>query len=140
MKKRRVLIAIGLFISLQAVAAEISVFVSFSMPQQLLEETLKESVALHIPAYLNGLYHNSMQETALKIRALSQRIPELSLQIDPTAFERFGIHQVPALVVANGNTFDVIYGHLRISEGLLRIADRGESGLTKAQVRRMTDA
>jgi len=139
MKKRLAVILVGLAIGLKGFATENAVFVSFSMPPQLLEDTLKECTQLHIPAYLNGLYRNSMQETALKIRALSQRIPALSLQIDPTAFERFGIKQVPALVVANGNVFDVIYGHLHLSEGLLRIADRGESGLTQAEVRRMTD-
>ena len=102
------------------------VFVSFSMPETLMIETLQECERLHIPAILNGLYQNSMPETAKQIMALSNQIPNLSLQIDPTAFERFNIHQVPALVVAPGNCFDVIYGTLPLDEGLDRIKRRGE--------------
>ncbi|MCX7118723.1 MAG: type-F conjugative transfer system pilin assembly protein TrbC [Legionellales bacterium] len=102
------------------------VFVSFSMPETLMIETLQECERLHIPAILNGLYQNSMPETAKQILALSNQIPNLSLQIDPTAFERFNIHQVPALVVARGNCFDVIYGTLPLAEGLDRIKRKGE--------------
>ncbi|HBD7476124.1 TPA: type-F conjugative transfer system pilin assembly protein TrbC [Legionella pneumophila] len=122
-KKRWVL---GLFLlTQQALSAEqASVFVSFSMPETLLEETLKESSRMQIPAYLNGLYHDSMQETALKMMALSEKIPNLNLNIDPTLFERFGIRQVPALVVEKEKDFDVIYGHLPLHEGLSRMGRR----------------
>ncbi|STX55688.1 conjugative transfer protein [Legionella beliardensis] len=116
-------------------ASTVSVFVSFSMPEMLLEETLKESSLLHIPVYLNGLYQDSMPETALKIMALSARVPNLTLQIDPTLFEQFGIQQVPALVVANGEAFDVIYGNLPLKEGLARMAGRGDSGFSVTEAR-----
>jgi conjugal transfer pilus assembly protein TrbC len=102
------------------------VFVSFSMPETLMIETLQECERLHIPSILNGLYQNSMPETAKKIMLLSNQIPNLSLQIDPTAFERFNIHQVPALVVARDDCFDVIYGTLPLAEGLDRIKRKGE--------------
>ena len=102
------------------------VFVSFSMPETLMIETLQECEWLHIPAVLNGLYQNSMPETAKKVMALSNQIPNMSLQIDPTAFERFNIHQVPALVVSKGDCFDVIYGTLPLAEGLDRIKRHGE--------------
>ena len=118
------------------------VFVSFSMPEQLLRQTLTESARLHIPAYLNGLYHNSMKKTAKKIMELSKTVPNLNLQIDPTAFERFGINKVPALVVSNPSGFDVIYGNLSLCEDLDRIASDGkthtaDSGLTHEEVRRI---
>lgn len=102
-------------------AATTQVFVSFSMPAPLLKQTLMESARLEIPAILNGLYHNSMSKTAVKIMALAKEVPNLNLQIDPTAFERFGIHQVPALVVSEGNQFDVIFGNLTLQEGLVRM-------------------
>lgn len=108
------------------------------MPDQLLEETLKESARLNIPTYLNGLFHDSMSETALKVMALSEHIPNLNLQIDPTTFERFGIHQVPALVVSNDHAFDVIYGHLPIKEGLSRMAGRGDSGFSALDARQVS--
>ena len=63
-----------------------------------------------------------MPETAQKILSLSKKIPNLELQIDPIAFERFGIHQVPALVVDCGKDFDVIYGNLSLHDGLQRLA------------------
>ena len=79
-----------------------------------------------------------MPETALKVMALSEHIPNLNLQIDPTAFERFGISQVPALVVDNGRAFDVIYGHLPIEEGLSRMAGRGDSGFSVLNARKVS--
>lgn len=136
MKLKRLGLMLGLLFSSFLHAAEISVFISFSMPEALLKETLKESVHLKIPAYLNGLYHDSMQETVLKIMALTEEIPTLNLQIDPTLFERFGIQQVPALVVAKENAFDVIYGHLPIKEGLSRLVRR-DSLLSLTELRRI---
>lgn len=106
------------------------VFVSFSMPNALLMDTLNDSARLHIPATLNGLHQNSMMETVHLIGALSNQVPKLQMQIDPTAFERFGIQQVPALVVEENGCFDVIYGHLPLKEGLERIASHGECGLS----------
>ena len=106
------------------------VFVSFSMPNALLMDTLNDSARLQIPATLNGLHHNSMMETVNLIGALSNQVPNLNLQIDPTAFEWFGIQQVPALVVEEDGCFDVIYGHLPLKEGLERIASQGECGLS----------
>lgn len=117
-------------------AAQVLVFVSFSMPTKLMEEILAESSHFNIPVYLNGLYHDSMPETARKVMALSEQIPNLTLQIDPTLFDRFGIKQVPALVVANGNAFDVIYGHLSIKEGLARMAGHGDVDFSLADLRR----
>ena len=113
------------------------VFVSFSMPDRLLQQTLIESARLNIPALLNGLVDNSMPATILRIQALSKTVPNLNLQIDPTAFERFGIKQVPALVVDNGNAFDVLYGNLSLSDGLLQIAGHGDSGMTVNEARRL---
>lgn len=113
------------------------VFVSFSIPEQLLQQTLSESARLNIPAFLNGLIDNSMPTTIQRIQALSKTIPNLNLQIDPTVFERFGIKQVPALVVDNGKAFDVLYGNLSLSDGLLRIAEHGDSGLTVSDARRL---
>lgn len=114
-----------------------AVFISFSMPEPLLEQVLMESARLHIPAVLNGLMDNSMPKTIQRIEALSNAVPNLTLQIDPTAFERFGIQQVPALVVDNGRDFDVLYGNLSLSEGLMRMAGQGDSGLSVEDVRRL---
>lgn len=122
------MILMGLIVSLTTFAESVHVFVSFSMPETLLIETLRDSARLNIPATLNGLYQNSVEKTAQKIMVLSKEVPQLQLQIDPTAFERFHIQQVPALVVKNNHCFDVIYGHLPLQEGLKRIYEKGECG------------
>ncbi|PWY53806.1 type-F conjugative transfer system pilin assembly protein TrbC [Legionella qingyii] len=139
MLKKGIIFLLGCFANTVIVASAVSVFVSFSMPDTLLEETLKESSRLHIPAYLNGLYHDSMRDTALKVMELSKQIPNLNLAIDPTLFERFGIQQVPALVVDEGNVFDVIYGHLTLREGLSRIAGHGDTHFSMRDARRIGD-
>jgi conjugal transfer pilus assembly protein TrbC len=105
------------------------------MPQRLLLETLQDSARLNVPAVLNGLHQNSMIATADKINTLSQVIPDLQMQIDPTAFERFDIHQVPALVLENNGCFDVIYGHLSLQEGLNRLIRHGTCGVTNEMIK-----
>lgn len=127
-KLRFFVILMSVFFSSVVLAEEAYLFVSFSMPEQLLIETLQESARLHIPATLNGLYQNSVEKTAQKVLLLTQAVPQLQLQIDPTAFERFNIQQVPALVVANNGCFDVLYGNLSLREGLKRIQEKGECG------------
>jgi len=128
---------LGLLLSNASHAATVQVFVSFSMPERLLIDTLTDSARLGIPATLNGLTHNSMMETATKVGLLSNQVPNLNLQIDPTAFERFGITQVPALVVFNTGCFDVIYGNLPLTEGLNRIASHGACGFTTAEIKEL---
>jgi conjugal transfer pilus assembly protein TrbC len=120
------MILMGFIVSLTTFAESAHVFVSFSMPETFLIETLRDSARLNIPATLNGLYQNSVEKTAQKIMVLSKEVPQLQLQIDPTAFERFHIKQVPALVVSQGDCFDVIYGNLFLNEGLRRIREKGE--------------
>lgn len=116
-------------ISLNAFSAQkVSVFISFSMPEKLLLETLQDCRRLHLDVNLNGLYQNSMMQTSQKIMSLSNLLSNSlpNMQIDPTAFERYGIQQVPAVVVDTGECFDVIYGNLAIDESLRRIHEKGE--------------
>lgn len=108
-------------------ATEHRLFVSFSMPEKLFSETVADAARHHIPVILNGFYRDSMRETALKIMALSEKNPELSLQIDPTAFERYHITQVPALVADNGHHFDLIFGNITIERGLDEIRRFGDT-------------
>ena len=116
-------------VSLNAFSAQkVSVFISFSMPEKLLLETLQDCRRLHLDVNLNGLYQNSMMQTSQKIMSLSNLLSNSlpNMQIDPTAFERYGIQQVPAVVVDTGECFDVIYGNLAIDESLRRIHEKGE--------------
>ena len=107
------------------------VMVSFSMPNQLLVETLKDCARFKIPAVINGLYQNSMPQTMEKIGALSVEIPELQMQIDPTVFDKFHIQQVPAVVETQGKCFDVIYGNIPLKTALEKITQFGECQIPK---------
>lgn len=122
------MIFISVLMSFSVFAESRTVFISFSMPEKLLIETLQESAHLQIPAILNGLVENSFEKTIERVVVLTNVVPNLQLQIDPTQFERFNIKQVPALVVENNHCFDVIYGNLPLHEGLLRIYEKGECG------------
>lgn len=121
---------LGLFLmTLNAYAVtKINVFISFSMPEKLLIETLQDCKKLKLDVNLNGLYENSMLKTSQKIMSLSNLLSNSlpNIQIDPTAFERYKITQVPAIVVDTGECFDVIYGNLEIDEGLRHLQNKGE--------------
>ena len=131
--KKWVLLLVLLFTKSLFAQPTVHVFVSFSMPELLLTQTLREAEQLNLPVYLKGLHHNSMKETAKKIMEYSKVVPGLNLQIDPTLFEKYGINQVPAVVSDNGESFDVIYGNLKLKEALSRIISLGDSGLTERQ-------
>ncbi len=105
--------------------ANTKVFVSFSMPNTLMIETLKDCERLKIPAYLNGFYENSMPKTINKIMELTKDVPNLSLQIDPFEFSKYKINQVPAIVTDINNCFDVVYGNLPIFDALNLIKEKG---------------
>lgn len=103
------------------------VMVSFSMPETLLQATLKDAAAHQIPAVLNGLHKDSMPKTLKKIYRLSQQIPNLILQIDPTAFERFSVQKVPAFVLERNERFDVVYGNITVERAFDEISRLGET-------------
>lgn len=91
-------------------------FISFSIPQKLLEETIDDAVHHHVPVFLNGFYKDSMHETAIKLFELAKKIPKAHIQIDPTAFERFKINQVPAWVIEGEHSFDVVFGNITFNK------------------------
>lgn len=103
-----------------------AVFISFSMPNALIEAICQEAANHDTPVYLNGLIDDDMRKTLSRIFKYSQKFPNLSVQIDPFAFEQYGIDRVPALVVANDNQFDVLYGNVRMDDGLLWLKRKGD--------------
>ncbi|QDP73725.1 type-F conjugative transfer system pilin assembly protein TrbC (plasmid) [Legionella israelensis] len=107
-------------------AVEKRLFVSFSMPETLLSQSFGQAERLHVTVVFNGLIDNSMPKTALRLSELVSQYPELSIQIDPVAFEDFGIDAVPALVVSQGPIFDVVRGNLSLSDALALIHERGQ--------------
>ena len=74
-------------------------FVSLSLPEPTLQRLMDQAAASGVPLLLRGLHRNSMRQTAERIRALLGT-RTTGVQIDPEAFDRFGITQVPSFVLA----------------------------------------
>ena len=104
-------------------------FVSFSMPEKLMVQTLEDATNHQIPVLLNGLIDDSMPKTLDKIMYYTQKVPNLSLQIDPESFQKYQIKRVPALVADFGQGFDVVYGNNSLDNLLDEIKRKGEGGL-----------
>ena len=112
-------------LSYASFAGSQKVLISFSMPEKLLEATLRDCERLHIPAILNGLYQDSMPATMNKIAEYAALIPELSVQIDPTLFERYQVNQVPAVIWEEKDCADIVYGNQTLDFMLKKIKNYG---------------
>lgn len=76
------------------------VFVSFSMPDQLILQYMHEANKYDAMVVLRGLYKSDLNATLKKIGELVNRDASLKgLSIDPTLYSRFGINAVPAFVL-----------------------------------------
>jgi conjugal transfer pilus assembly protein TrbC len=80
------------------------VFVSFSMPEASLKALLDASAQTGTPLVLRGMVDGSMQRTLARLRALATGVtpngPQPTVMIDPTAYARFAVDQVPSFVFA----------------------------------------
>lgn len=92
-----------------------------------MDEVLKDASNHNLSVTLNGLIDDDMRKTLSKLFEFSKKYPNLSVQIDPNAFEKYHIEKVPALVVDNGTHFDVLYGNVKIEEGLLWLKRKGDA-------------
>ena len=78
------------------------VFASFSMPEASLRALIRQGELAGVPIVLRGLVDNSVEATMLRVSSLYKEggSPESGAVIDPTLFARFGVDQVPTVVVA----------------------------------------
>ena len=125
---KKIFFTVIMFVTCFSLHASLSkrVFISFSMPNSLLKQVLHQAESENVTVVINGLIDDDFRRTFRTIFELSKSYPKLSFQIDPVAFEKFSIHSVPALVVDDGNQFDVIYGNLSIRDGLALIYQSGD--------------
>lgn len=97
------------------------VFVSFSMGEAALQQYAAEAKKAGAALVFRGLVGDSMKTTVLRLQSLVQKT-QASFLIDPPAFQRFGIHKVPAVVmVSDAQHFDVIYGLTTLDYALKRL-------------------
>jgi conjugal transfer pilus assembly protein TrbC len=127
-------------------------FVSFSMPDNLLKAYIEQANQYGINIIVRGFIENSFKTTIFKMKELLKQpsgdLGEGGIQIDPKAFEVYNIQRVPALVITDNLTpcqdgqfhtceaekYDVIYGAISIPNALERIMEKGEMSPVAAKI------
>ena len=109
-------------------------FISFSMPEALIESILKDAHRFHIKVVIRGLINNDFRQTLQRLFTLQKKIPTPVL-INPLWFETFSVDQVPTLVVTSPTAhcqakrrceesqFEMIAGSQSVEQKLRRIMD-----------------
>lgn len=108
----------------------VMVFVSFSMPNDSIQQWMGAADRHHASVLIRGLVNNSFRDTTAKVLSIVKgnegQIIGTGVLLDPVAFQKYNINRVPAVVVTHGNAFDVIYGEVSLRFALNKIADRGD--------------
>lgn len=81
------------------------IFVSFSMPETTLLRIVDQAALYGGALVLRGLAKDSMRETAMRIQKLVDTKP-VGFRIDPEAFQRYGVSEVPTFVITRGQEQD----------------------------------
>lgn len=90
-----------LILSFNAIACEVAkkeglrIFVSFSMPKELLVSLDKQAKQIGAKLVIRGLKNNSFKETFELVKSLG----DIRVDIDPRAFDEYSINEVPAFVI-----------------------------------------
>lgn len=101
-------------------------FLSFSIPHEGVRQRINDAVRLNIPATLRGFVNNNLQDTATAMYDLVKETQRGGVQVDPTAFRKYDITAVPALVVICGDRSDRIAGNIRLEDMLIKVAEEGD--------------
>lgn len=75
------------------------VFISLAMPDATLARLVDQAARARAQLMLRGLSEASLPRTAVRIQQLIGTRP-VAVQIDPRAFDRYGIQRVPSFVLA----------------------------------------
>ncbi|NNA16323.1 type-F conjugative transfer system pilin assembly protein TrbC [Pseudomonas lundensis] len=74
------------------------VFISLSMPRPSLQRLFAQAERARAVLVLRGLVNGSWRDTGAALQPLVERY-RVALQIDPQAFDRYGIEAVPSVVL-----------------------------------------
>ena len=82
---------------------KVLIFVSFAMPEATLQRLVDQAARAGATLVLRGLVNGSIRETVTRMQALigSRRV---AVQIDPEAFDRYGITRTPTFVLSMDGT------------------------------------
>jgi conjugal transfer pilus assembly protein TrbC len=77
---------------------KVLIFVSFAMPEPTLQRLVDQAARAGATLVLRGLVNGSIRDTVTRMQALigSRRV---AVQIDPEAFDRYGITRTPTFVL-----------------------------------------
>lgn len=120
------------------------VFISFSMPEALIEDYIKEARIYGGVLVLSGLINNSLKQTVAKLKDIEGndgKKSNISITIHPHLFKLYNITQVPTIVVSKDNLacilkyddcstlyeYDKISGSITIGYALEEVAKNGSS-------------
>lgn len=77
---------------------KVLIFVSFAMPEVTLQRLVDQAARAGATLVLRGLFNSSIRDTVTRMQALigTRRV---AVQIDPEAFDRYGISRTPTFVM-----------------------------------------
>lgn len=128
----------------KARSSHVFVFISFSMPKGSLRQWLYQAQKIKAPLVLRGLVDHSLAATTREVADLLGEKKTGGVALDPPLFKRFGITQVPAVVVTRADAsfssldgatppFDVVYGDVPLKTALAYLATHGAHAKEQAQ-------
>lgn len=84
--------------ALPTIEPTLLVFISFSLPEATLVRLVEQAAAARATLVLRGLVNGSLTQTVARAQALIGS-RQVAVQIDPLAFDRFGVTQAPSFVL-----------------------------------------
>jgi conjugal transfer pilus assembly protein TrbC len=124
------------------------VFVTLGMPERTLRLLVGQAARAHAVLVLRGLQNASMRQTAVRVQQLIDQ-SAVEFQIDPQAFDRFGVRVAPTFVLVKPEArvsncaagacvapdgFASIAGDVSIAYALETIAQRAPAFKTDAEL------
>lgn len=95
------------------------IFVSLSMPKNILEQYDQIAKQIGAKLVIRGFKNNSFKETI-------EVTQKLVCQVDPVAFKKFNITSVPSFVLSDDDQFDKLVGNVSIKYALEQFEQQGE--------------
>jgi type-F conjugative transfer system pilin assembly protein TrbC len=126
--KKLLFIFIILFFISTAKAENIYVFVSFSMPDNLMKEYAEETKQYdNATLVFRGMVDNSFNKTAIKLNEITNKQGAKAI-IHPQLFDKYNIQEVPVILLEKNNgEYDKITGSVSIKYALETFKDGGNS-------------
>lgn len=124
--------ASGLACSVDDAKPELYVFVSFSMPEEVLKAYGQDVDKAGGTLVIRGLIDSSFQKTTHKVSELvsKEQNNAMPMIVDPNLFKSYEVDKVPAVLIANTSTdcvtrdssYEVIYGVTTLSYALTELS------------------